>query len=201
MSAQRCPCGEVHELPASVRAAYESVTAGLPPLMRVFVPDVGCWLVPRIYIAVHGLKADELPALAEQYGFAPHPHPGQQQAAGVTGTLLYEIQPPGQAGWQTLGVLRAADREGSITDTRPGSREIILFRCEGNRSVISRSAGGVDYEAGEARTVLPLQGRVTLAELNDGDFYERDVTSDRGIAYRARWTHRDIIATEREEAP
>lgn len=76
MDAKACPCGEVHELSASVRAAYESVTAGLPPLMRVFVPDVGCWLVPRIYIAVHGLKAGELAALAERYGFAPHPHPG-----------------------------------------------------------------------------------------------------------------------------
>jgi hypothetical protein len=70
---QRCPCGEVHELPASVRAAYESATAGLSPLVAVRVPDVGCWLVPRIYIAVHGLKAGELPALAGRYGFAPQP--------------------------------------------------------------------------------------------------------------------------------
>ena len=70
----QCPCGEVHELPAPVRA----VTAGLSPLVRVFVPDAGCWLVPRIYIAVHGLKAGELPDLAERYGFAPHPHPGQR---------------------------------------------------------------------------------------------------------------------------
>lgn len=108
----------------------------------------------------------------------------------MTGTLLYEIQPPGSSAWRTLGVLRAAGRAGSITDTRPGSREIISFRCEGNRSVISRSAGGIDFEAGPLRALVPLKGSETLAELGDGQVYERDVISDRGIAYRARWTHR-----------
>jgi len=68
----RCPCGEIHELSAAVRAAYERVTAGLPPEVPVVVEGRG-WLVPRIYIAVHGLKADELPALAEEYGFAAAP--------------------------------------------------------------------------------------------------------------------------------
>ena len=68
----KCPCGEVHELSATVRAAYERVTAGLPPEVPVVVEGRG-WLVPRIYIAVHGLKADELPELAERYGFALAP--------------------------------------------------------------------------------------------------------------------------------
>lgn len=72
-NAPRCPCGEVHELSASVRAGYESVTAGLPPSVPVAVPGVGRWLVPRIYIAVHGIKAQELPELAERYGFEPQP--------------------------------------------------------------------------------------------------------------------------------
>jgi hypothetical protein len=110
----------------------------------------------------------------------------------VTGTLLYEIQPPGAGAWTTAGTLSAADREGSITDTTgPGARDIILFRCDGDRSVVCRSAGGIDFEAGPVRAVLPLEGRETLAELRDGQVYERDVRSDRGIAYRARWTHRD----------
>lgn len=68
-----CPCGEVHELPAAVRTGYESVTAGLASSVPVKVPGTGCWLVPRIYIAVHGLKARELPELAERYGFEPQP--------------------------------------------------------------------------------------------------------------------------------
>jgi hypothetical protein len=67
-----CPCGQVHELSAAVRAAYEGVTAGLPPEVAVVV-EGRAWLVPRIYIAVHGLKADELPGLAERYGWAPSP--------------------------------------------------------------------------------------------------------------------------------
>jgi hypothetical protein len=68
----RCPCGEVHELSAAVRAAYEKATTGLPSSVPVETP-AGTWLVPRIYIAVHGLKADELPALARRHGFAEHP--------------------------------------------------------------------------------------------------------------------------------
>lgn len=60
-SAPRCPCGEVHELSSATRAAYEAVTAGLPSSVLVHVPGAGCWFVPRIYIAVHGLKASDLP--------------------------------------------------------------------------------------------------------------------------------------------
>lgn len=67
-----CPCGEVHELSAAVRAEYERVTAGLPADVPVEV-EGRAWLVPRIYIAVHGLKADELPELAGRYGWKPAP--------------------------------------------------------------------------------------------------------------------------------
>lgn len=63
-----CPCGEVHELTAAVRPAYEAVTAGLADTITVTTP-AGSWRVPRIYIAVHGLKAAELPGLAGRYGF------------------------------------------------------------------------------------------------------------------------------------
>jgi hypothetical protein len=64
-----CPCGEAHELSAATRAAYENATRGLPPDVLVSAPG-GSWRVPRIFIAVHGLKAADLPALAERYGFA-----------------------------------------------------------------------------------------------------------------------------------
>lgn len=72
MTANACPCGEVHELSAAVRAAYEGVTEGLPPDVTVTLGGRS-WVVPRIYIAVHGLKADELPALAGKYGWAAAP--------------------------------------------------------------------------------------------------------------------------------
>jgi hypothetical protein len=69
-----CPCGEIHELSAMTiamtRVAYESVTAELPPDVVINIP-AGRWRVPRIFIAVHGLKPADLPALAAQYGFPP----------------------------------------------------------------------------------------------------------------------------------
>jgi hypothetical protein len=67
--ASRCPCGDLHELSAAARAAYDAVTAGLPAEVGVKTPG-GSWLVPRVFIAVHGLEAAELPGLAERYGFA-----------------------------------------------------------------------------------------------------------------------------------
>jgi hypothetical protein len=63
-----CPCGQVHELSARFRLAYANLTYGQPPDVAVTVP-AGSWRVPRIYIAVHGLKAEELPALAARYKF------------------------------------------------------------------------------------------------------------------------------------
>jgi hypothetical protein len=68
VSDQPCPCGEIYELPAAARAAYAAVTAMVPPDVVAETPD-GRWSVPRIYIAVHGLKAAELPELADRHGF------------------------------------------------------------------------------------------------------------------------------------
>lgn len=65
-----CPCGDAHELSGEVAAAYEDITAGLPDTVAVSVSRAGAWLVPRVYIAAHGLEAGELPGLAERYGFA-----------------------------------------------------------------------------------------------------------------------------------
>jgi hypothetical protein len=65
-----CPCGEIHELSAQTRAAYENVTRGLPPTVLITVGGRD-WHVPRVFIAVHGVKGSELPALAERYGFRP----------------------------------------------------------------------------------------------------------------------------------
>jgi hypothetical protein len=66
--AVECPCGQVHELRFEARIAYEKVTRGLPPDVVIKTP-AGVWRVPRIYVAVHGVRAAEMPALAERYGF------------------------------------------------------------------------------------------------------------------------------------
>lgn len=64
----RCPCGEVHELSDQTRVAYENIAHGLPAAVPIIVSGRG-WHVPRIFVAVHGLKGDDLPTLAERYGF------------------------------------------------------------------------------------------------------------------------------------
>jgi hypothetical protein len=64
----RCPCGDARELSASVRFYYEATTPIAGDRAKITTAD-GTWLVPRIFVAVHGLKAAELPMLAGRYGF------------------------------------------------------------------------------------------------------------------------------------
>jgi hypothetical protein len=63
-----CPCGVPHEMSPVVAYIYGEVTARLSPTVTVETPD-GAFAVPRIFIACHGLKAADLPALAARYGF------------------------------------------------------------------------------------------------------------------------------------
>jgi hypothetical protein len=44
------------------------VVARLGPLIPVTAP-AGTFMVPRHFVALHGLYAEELPALAERYGW------------------------------------------------------------------------------------------------------------------------------------
>jgi hypothetical protein len=63
-----CPCGIPHESTSDVWKLYDRVQDGLDPL-ATFVTPAGIWRVPRIYVACHGLRAEELPELAAQYGW------------------------------------------------------------------------------------------------------------------------------------
>jgi hypothetical protein len=63
-----CPCGTVHEVDEGVWARFLRTAGGLSPDVTVVTPD-GRFLVPRRYIAIHGLKAAELPELAARYRF------------------------------------------------------------------------------------------------------------------------------------
>ena len=63
-----CCCGEEHEWPAGVEAYIASILGEKGELCRV-ANRWGCWMVPRVYIAAHGLKSWELPSLAEKYGW------------------------------------------------------------------------------------------------------------------------------------
>lgn len=64
-----CPCGKAHQMASDSWAQLQRVTKSLNPLVQVTDGKVDTWLVPRLYIACHGLVWAELPVLAERYGF------------------------------------------------------------------------------------------------------------------------------------
>ncbi len=62
-----CPCGQFHaDSPAMAYVA--GLVKKLGETVVVTVP-AGSWHVPRVYIAMHGLEAEELGALADKYGW------------------------------------------------------------------------------------------------------------------------------------
>jgi len=67
---EMCACGQ--PLHYSSPKLYEQVERMIQiagdPLVTVTTPD-GRWRVPRHYIALHGLKASELPTLGPALGF------------------------------------------------------------------------------------------------------------------------------------
>ena len=80
--ADLCPCGQpLHYSNRRTREFVEDLIADLGPTVRVIIPQ-GTYLVPRHYIALHGLKAWELPALAVHFGWAREgPVPGTGRPA------------------------------------------------------------------------------------------------------------------------
>jgi hypothetical protein len=62
-----CPCGEDHSARPGWPSTVDIVTK-LGPLIDVTTP-AGTWRVPRVFILMHGLKAMELAALADKYGW------------------------------------------------------------------------------------------------------------------------------------
>jgi hypothetical protein len=107
--------------------------------------------------------------------------------------LLYEACLPGGDEWTPVAVVSSVDRGGSLSDISQGYSDLVLFRCYGSHSVVSRSVGGVDYalEDGGVTGFLPLGGLAELARLRRGASFEMRLVSDRGVAYGARWTHHD----------
>jgi len=68
-SDDRCACGEpLHYRDDRTRAEVEKLVAELGETVLITTRD-GTWKVPRHYIALHGIKAWELPYLAGTYGW------------------------------------------------------------------------------------------------------------------------------------
>jgi hypothetical protein len=66
---ERCPCGlPLHYPNAATEAFIRDQIAKHGPTIEVRTP-AGLFAVPRHYIALHGLRAWELPELAVRYHF------------------------------------------------------------------------------------------------------------------------------------
>ena len=67
---QVCDCGEIHELSADTRKNLGAMIEHLGPniTIRVEGQEIS-FAVPRLYIAAHGIRANEIPDLAERYGW------------------------------------------------------------------------------------------------------------------------------------
>lgn len=64
-----CPCGKpLHYAEPSNLAVVEKFIREHGETVVVVTKD-GSWLVPRHYIALHGIASINLPAIAERYGF------------------------------------------------------------------------------------------------------------------------------------
>jgi hypothetical protein len=69
VSAMKCPCGlDLHYTSAAAQASVERLVDALGPEITV-TTSAGSWLVPRHFIALHGIVAAELPALATRFRF------------------------------------------------------------------------------------------------------------------------------------
>jgi hypothetical protein len=93
-------------------------------------------------------------------------------------------------GCNRAGELRTGDPPGSLSHNPPeGQRQIILFSCHGDHSLIRRSTGGADVELGAGRVVGSL-GYEEMAKLHAGERFECLVLPDkRTRAMRVRFRH------------
>jgi hypothetical protein len=64
----QCPCGEDHSADPRWQLVLRLV-AEKGETIAVGVEGQGSWEVPRAWIAIHGLKAVELGAIADRYGW------------------------------------------------------------------------------------------------------------------------------------
>jgi hypothetical protein len=66
-----------------------------------------------------------------------------------------------QAGWP----LKPGEPGGSLSHNVPDGREVYLFECRGDHSVLLRSRGGIDIEQGSTR-VIDTEGFEEVARMD-----------------------------------
>lgn len=69
MAEELCPCGRpLHYSRPDLRLLVEALVKTLGPSVAIHTA-AGSWLVPRHYIALHGIRSEDLPMLADLLGF------------------------------------------------------------------------------------------------------------------------------------
>lgn len=65
----KCPCGrDLHYHNADAQAMVEKMISTMGETINVTTP-AGTWRVPRHYIALHGIRGDEVAGVAKAMGF------------------------------------------------------------------------------------------------------------------------------------
>lgn len=104
--------------------------------------------------------------------------------------LIVEAYVPHAHGWRELGRLNAGDPQGSMSHN-PEGREVVVFGCYGDYSLVERSRGGGDKELGAGRVIATL-GFETLARLGPGQNFEAILRRDgQTLPTRVRWRHEE----------
>lgn len=94
------------------------------------------------------------------------------------------------SGWKHTATFRPTDPPGSLSHDHEGQREIIMFSCHGNYSIVEQADGGIDVKEGIARTIYTI-GRTELAPLRPGEQFER-IVIQKNVAIHVRWTHLNL---------
>jgi hypothetical protein len=69
VTSDQCACGHpLHYRDPATERAVRQLVAHLGPDIQITTP-AGTWLVPRHYVALHGISEVELPQLADRLGF------------------------------------------------------------------------------------------------------------------------------------
>lgn len=104
--------------------------------------------------------------------------------------LIVEVLTHGH--WNEVGRHLPGQQPGSMSDSRGGVRQILLFQCTGEESSIYRLALGVDVEVGQLRLLpKPLEASEVIATLRSGQSTTITVKTDKsGSAERViRFRH------------
>jgi hypothetical protein len=105
------------------------------------------------------------------------------------------IDPVKDAVILTLGELQPGDLPGSISDHRPGVRDVYVFGCEeDNRSsVVLKSRRGVDIEDRSLRSIIS-EGFEEVARLTEGQSHDLPITPlNSREEMTVRFTHKERI--------